>query len=238
MPKNRNRSDLLHDDDMDVGKEQIIVKVMILGDSCTGKTCLLIRYKDGAFLNNNFISTVGIDYRLKEQQVDQHGRQESQAPGITRFSDFLTPTNSFSQIWDTAGQERFRSVATSYYRDADALLLVYDIANRQSFDNVRDWLSHIKEHGKEAVQVTLVGNKCDLPRVVQADEGRRLAEENGIPFMETSAKTGQNVDRAFLGLAERMIKMKYGFVPGGEMADTIAVNESKSINLSNCCLIT
>ncbi|PIC17991.1 hypothetical protein B9Z55_024040 [Caenorhabditis nigoni] len=142
------------------------------------------------------------------------------------------------QIWDTAGQERFRSVATSYYRDADALLLVYDIANRQSFDNVRDWLSHIKEHGKEAVQVTLVGNKCDLPRVVQADEGRRLAEENGIPFMETSAKTGQNVDRAFLGLAERMIKMKYGYVPGGEMADTIAVNESKSINLSNCCPIT
>ncbi|ULT82010.1 hypothetical protein L3Y34_011757 [Caenorhabditis briggsae] len=220
MPKNRNRSDLLHDDDMDVGKEQIIVKVnvMILGDSCTGKTCLLIRYKDGAFLNNNFISTVGIDYRNK----------------LINMGDKKVKL----QIWDTAGQERFRSVATSYYRDADALLLVYDIANRQSFDNVRDWLSHIKEHGKEAVQVTLVGNKCDLPRVVQADEGRRLAEENGIPFMETSAKTGQNVDRAFLGLAERMIKMKYGFVPGGEMADTIAVNESKSINLSNCCLIT
>ncbi|UMM41321.1 hypothetical protein L5515_017633 [Caenorhabditis briggsae] len=220
MPKNRNRSDLLHDDDMDVGKEQIIVKVnvMILGDSCTGKTCLLIRYKDGAFLNNNFISTVGIDYRNK----------------LINMGDKKVKL----QIWDTAGQERFRSVATSYYRDADALLLVYDIANRQSFDNVRDWLSHIKEHGKEAVQVTLVGNKCDLPRVVQADEGRRLAEENGIPFMETSAKTGQNVDRAFLGLAERMIKMKYGFVPGGEMADTIAVNESKSINLSNCCPIT
>ncbi|ULT82009.1 hypothetical protein L3Y34_011757 [Caenorhabditis briggsae] len=192
--------------------------VMILGDSCTGKTCLLIRYKDGAFLNNNFISTVGIDYRNK----------------LINMGDKKVKL----QIWDTAGQERFRSVATSYYRDADALLLVYDIANRQSFDNVRDWLSHIKEHGKEAVQVTLVGNKCDLPRVVQADEGRRLAEENGIPFMETSAKTGQNVDRAFLGLAERMIKMKYGFVPGGEMADTIAVNESKSINLSNCCLIT
>ncbi|PIC17993.1 hypothetical protein B9Z55_024041 [Caenorhabditis nigoni] len=74
MPRNRNRSDLLDDDDdMDVGKEKIIVKVnvMILGDSCTGKTCLLIRYKDGAFLNNNFISTVGIDYRVSLRSYDQ-----------------------------------------------------------------------------------------------------------------------------------------------------------------------
>uniref|UniRef100_A0A8R1HMF1 Uncharacterized protein n=1 Tax=Caenorhabditis japonica TaxID=281687 RepID=A0A8R1HMF1_CAEJA len=195
--KNKHRAEML---DLDISSV-VTFKVMLLGDSCTGKTCLLIRYKDGAFLNNNFISTVGIDYR----------------------------------IWDTAGQERFRSVTTSYYRDADALLLVYDIANRSSFENCRNWLSQIKEYGKEAVQVTLIGNKCDLARAVPADEGKRLAEAYSIPFMETSAKTGYNVDRAFHGLAERMLKLKYGFVPGGEMADTISIADSKKPDVSRCC---
>ncbi|EFO82556.1 hypothetical protein GCK72_024218 [Caenorhabditis remanei] len=209
--KSKHRSEML---DLEVS-DKITIKVMLLGDSCTGKTCLLIRYKDGAFLNNNFISTVGIDYRNK----------------LVTMGDKKVKL----QIWDTAGQERFRSVTTSYYRDADALLLVYDIANRASFENCRNWLSQIKEFGKEAVQVTLVGNKCDLPRAVPTDEGKRLAEAYAIPFMETSAKTGHNVDRAFLGLAERMIKMKYGFVPGGEMADTISINEPKTAELSRCC---
>lgn len=210
MPRRSDSLDL----DMD-SEEPLILKVMLLGDSCTGKTCLLIRYKDGAFLNNNFISTVGIDYRNK----------------LITMGDKKVKL----QIWDTAGQERFRSVTTSYYRDADALLLVYDIANRASFENCRSWLSQIKEYGKEAVQVTLVGNKCDLPRAVPADEGKRLAEAYAIPFMETSAKTGQNVDRAFLGLAERMLKIKYGFVPGGEIADTITISDSKKPELSRCC---
>ncbi|CAL2049867.1 unnamed protein product [Caenorhabditis brenneri] len=209
--KSKHRSEKL---DLDMA-ETITAKVMLLGDSCTGKTCLLIRYKDGAFLNNNFISTVGIDYRNK----------------LITMGDKKVKL----QIWDTAGQERFRSVTTSYYRDADALLLVYDIANRASFENCRNWLSQIQEHGKEAVQVTLVGNKCDLPRAVAAEEGKRLAEAYSIPFMETSAKTGQNVDRAFLGLAERMLKLKYGFVPGGEMADTISIADSKKPEIAKCC---
>ncbi|KHJ98656.1 Ras family protein [Oesophagostomum dentatum] len=90
---------------------------MLLGDSCTGKTCLLVRYKDGAFLNNNFISTVGIDYRNKVIEIDNKKVK--------------------LQIWDTAGQERFRSVTAAYYRDADALLLVFDVSSRSSFENVR-----------------------------------------------------------------------------------------------------
>ncbi|CAI2356951.1 unnamed protein product [Caenorhabditis sp. 36 PRJEB53466] len=204
----RKRSSIYQDVDL-------TYTVMLLGDSCTGKTCLLIRYKDGAFLNNNFISTVGIDYRNK----------------LINIGDKKVKL----QIWDTAGQERFRSVTTSYYRDADALLLVYDIANRSSFENCRNWLSQIKEYGKEAVQVTLVGNKCDLPRAVAVEEGRKLAEAYVIPFMETSAKTGFNVDRAFLGLAERMLKLKYGFVPGGEMADVISIADSRKPDVSKCC---
>ncbi|VDM54968.1 unnamed protein product [Angiostrongylus costaricensis] len=134
-----------------------IILVMLLGDSCTGKTCLLVRYKDGAFLSNNFISTVGIDYRNKVIDIDSKKIK--------------------LQIWDTAGQERFRSVTTAYYREADALLLVFDVSNRTSFENVRSWLSQVREHGKESVQVTLVGNKCDLgsARTVKPDEARQLA---------------------------------------------------------------
>ncbi|CAJ0564766.1 unnamed protein product, partial [Mesorhabditis spiculigera] len=161
--------------------------VMLLGDSCTGKTCLLIRFKDGTFLNNNFISTVGIDYRNKLVNVDQ--------------------SKVKLQIWDTAGQERFRSVTSAYYRDADALLLVYDVTSRQSFDNIRSWLAQIKEYAKETVEVTIVGNKSDLggQRKVKIEEGRKLAASYNIPYIETSAKTGHNVELAFNELARRLV---------------------------------
>ncbi|CAK5099977.1 unnamed protein product [Meloidogyne enterolobii] len=147
--------------------------VMLLGDSCTGKTCILIRFKDNTFMNNNFISTVGIDYR----------------------------------VWDTAGQERFRSLTASYYRDADALLLIYDVTNRASFEHIRDWLAQVKEYAKDEVALTLVGNKVDLghQRKVRADEGRQLAKDYDIPFIETSAKSGQNVSEMFFDLTTRLL---------------------------------
>ncbi|CAB3410448.1 unnamed protein product [Caenorhabditis bovis] len=177
---------------LDLDQPDLSVKVMLLGDSCTGKTCLLVRYKDGAFLNNNFISTVGIDYRNKVIDLDDKKVK--------------------LQIWDTAGQERFRSVTAAYYRDADALLLVYDIGNRTSFENIRSWLAQIKEYGKESVKVTLVANKCDLgsSRKVKSEEGRSLAKAYGIPYIETSAKTGHNVDRAFTEIARRLLAAQLG----------------------------
>ncbi|XP_023993895.1 ras-related protein Rab-26-like isoform X2 [Salvelinus sp. IW2-2015] len=95
----------------------IAFKVMLLGDSAVGKTCVLVRFKDGAFLGGNFIATVGIDFRNKVVTVDN--------------------VKVKLQIWDTAGQERFRSVTHAYYRDAQALLLLYDITSKSSFDNIR-----------------------------------------------------------------------------------------------------
>ncbi|CAD5221646.1 unnamed protein product [Bursaphelenchus xylophilus] len=178
--------------------------VMLLGDSCTGKTCLLIRFKDGTFMNNNFISTVGIDYRNKLVEVD-------------KFKVKL-------QIWDTAGQERFRSITSSYYRDADALLLVYDITNRSSFDNIRNWLTQVQEYAKETVQMTLVGNKVDLTsqRKVKYEEAKQLANAYNIPYIETSAKTGQNVKETFDSLARRLIVASHG-----PEADAAIVNLAK-----------
>ncbi|XP_058013059.1 ras-related protein Rab-26 isoform X2 [Ahaetulla prasina] len=164
----------------------VAFKVMLVGDSGVGKTCLLVRFKDGAFLAGSFISTVGIDFRNKVLNVD----------GV----------KVKLQIWDTAGQERFRSVTHAYYRDAHALLLLYDVTNRASFDNIQAWLTEIHEYAKQDVVLMLLGNKVDSTqdRVVKREDGEKLAKEYGVPFMETSAKSGLNVDLAFMAIAKEL----------------------------------
>ncbi|XP_064608042.1 ras-related protein Rab-37-like isoform X4 [Liolophura sinensis] len=164
-------------------------KVMLIGDSGVGKTCLLVRFKDGAFLSGSFISTVGIDFRNKVVDVDG--------------------TKVKLQIWDTAGQERFRSITRAYYRDANALLLLYDVTNKASFDNIRAWLAEINEYAQDDVVIMLLGNKSDMTgeRVIRREDGERLARDHGVAFMETSAKTGMNVELAFMAVA-RDLKMK------------------------------
>ncbi|XP_041602730.1 ras-related protein Rab-26 isoform X4 [Vulpes lagopus] len=110
------------------------------------------------------------------------------------------------QIWDTAGQERFRSVTHAYYRDAHALLLLYDVTNKASFDNIQAWLTEIHEYAQHNVALMLLGNKVDSTqeRVVKREDGEKLAKEYGLPFMETSAKTGLNVDLAFTAIAKEL----------------------------------
>ncbi|XP_078691280.1 ras-related protein Rab-37-like isoform X2 [Branchiostoma floridae x Branchiostoma belcheri] len=164
--------------------------VMLIGDSGVGKTCVLVRFKDGAFLSGSFISTVGIDFRNKVVNVD--GAKVK------------------LQIWDTAGQERFRSVTHAYYRDAHALLLLYDVTNKTSFDNIRAWLSEIHEYAQQDVVIMLLGNKADMQaeRVVKREEGEKLARDFGIAFMETSAKTGLNVELAFMAVAKDLKSRK------------------------------
>ncbi|XP_064890947.1 ras-related protein Rab-37 isoform X4 [Columba livia] len=116
------------------------------------------------------------------------------------------------QIWDTAGQERFRSVTHAYYRDAQApsslpaLLLLYDITSKMSFDNIRAWLTEIHEYAQKDVVIMLLGNKADVSseRAVRTEDGASLAREYGVPFMETSAKTGMNVELAFLAVAKEL----------------------------------
>ncbi|XP_050761815.1 ras-related protein Rab-26 isoform X1 [Gymnogyps californianus] len=161
-------------------------KVMLVGDSGVGKTCLLVRFKDGAFLAGSFISTVGIDFRNKVLTVD----------GV----------KVKLQIWDTAGQERFRSVTHAYYRDAHALLLLYDVTNKASFDNIQAWLTEIHEYAQQDVVLMLLGNKVDSAqdRVVKREDGEKLAKEYGVPFMETSAKSGLNVELAFTAIAKEL----------------------------------
>lgn len=113
------------------------------------------------------------------------------------------------QIWDTAGQERFRTITTAYYRGAMGIMLVYDVTNEKSFDNIKNWIRNIEENASADVEKMLLGNKCELSsgRQVSKERGEQLAVEYGIKFMETSAKTSVNVEEAFHTLA-RDIKTK------------------------------
>uniref|UniRef100_A0AAY4A7Q4 Uncharacterized protein n=1 Tax=Denticeps clupeoides TaxID=299321 RepID=A0AAY4A7Q4_9TELE len=159
----------------------LTLQTILVGDSGVGKTSLLVQFDQGKFIPGSFSATVGIGFTVSHHWL-------------------------YCSIWDTAGQERFRSVTHAYYRDAQALLLLYDITSKSSFDNTRAWLTEIHEYAQNDVVIMLLGNKSDMisSRMVRRDEGERLAREYGVPFMETSAKTGVNVDLVFKAVAKEL----------------------------------
>jgi Ras-related protein Rab-8A len=165
-----------------------LFKLLLIGDSGVGKTCVLFRFSDDAF-NSTFISTIGIDFKIRTIELDDKKIK--------------------LQIWDTAGQERFRTITTAYYRGAMGILLLYDITNEKSFDNIKTWIHNIEQHASEDVEKMILGNKCDMEdkRVITKEQGEKLAAEHGVPFMETSAKANINVEEAFTQIA-RAIKKK------------------------------
>lgn len=163
-----------------------LIKLLLIGDSGVGKSCLLLRFSDNTF-TTSFITTIGIDFKIKTIELD--GKKVK------------------LQIWDTAGQERFRTITTAYYRGAMGILLVYDVTDEQSFGNVRQWMRNIEQHASKNVDKILIGNKCDLSRVVSVEKGEALAKDFNIQFMETSAKNNINVENAFIAIA-RMVKAR------------------------------
>ena len=146
---------------------------------------------------DSYISTIGVDFKIRTIELDQKTIK--------------------LQIWDTAGQERFRTISSTYYRGAHGIIVVYDVTNRQSFTNVTRWMAEIDKYARENVNKLLVGNKSDMvsDRQVTTPEGREFAESKGMPFLETSAKSGTFVDTAFLMMAHD-IKTKMTTAPGRE----------------------
>lgn len=171
-----------------------LIKFLALGDSGVGKTSFLYHYTDKSF-NRQFISTVGIDFKEK------HVTYKSATNGRTHRIHL--------QLWDTAGQERFRSLTTAFFRDAMGFILMFDLTNETSFTSVRNWLSQLQTHAYcEDPDVILVGHKSDLidRRVVTPQKAKDFAEKNGCTYFETSAQSGDNIERAMQTLLEKVMQ--------------------------------
>ena len=167
-----------------------LLKIMLIGNSGVGKTCILSRFSSDSY-NQSYISTVGIDFRIKTIEVN--GK-------VIKL-----------QIWDTAGQERFQSITSSYYRGAMGFLLVYDITDSQSFDCIGKWLRKIEENANEEAVIIILGNKCDLEneREIGMRQAQEIADRYRIPFMETSTKSNINIERAFNEITRMILDNKF-----------------------------
>ena len=164
-----------------------IFKILLLGNSDVGKSSLILRYVDGTW-SNTFIPTIGVDFKVKTIEVDNKKLK--------------------MQIWDTAGQERFRTVIASYFRGSQGILLIYDVTNKTSFQELESWLQIIDNNASEDVLKILIGNKIDLEeeREITKEEGQSFANRHNLQFMETSAKMNTNVNEAFEALAKIMLE--------------------------------
>mmetsp|Transcript_7058 Transcript_7058/g.9808 ORF Transcript_7058/g.9808 Transcript_7058/m.9808 type:complete len:209 (+) Transcript_7058:126-752(+) len=163
-----------------------LFKLVLIGDSGVGKSCLLLRFADDSF-TDSYISTIGVDFRFRTLKINKKTVK--------------------LQIWDTAGQERFRTITSAYYRGADGIIMVYDVTSQESFEHVDEWLNEVDRFANENTCKLLVGNKADLveDRKVTADAARALAQRLNVQFLETSAKTSTNVTTAFQTMAEELI---------------------------------
>lgn len=193
-----------------------IFKIIIVGDSGSGKSNILLRYSDNCYCEN-YITTIGVDFKIK----------------TIKFHDLLIKL----QIWDTAGQERFASIVRNYFRDADGIFIVYDITNRQSFDHVSKWMNMINENSKSNAISYLIGNKSDLieAREVSESEGKDLASSLGIRFHETSAKDNVNLDLIFNDMTEAIFNRKDLVRKGENNSHDVIYKPTKRIQKSNLC---
>jgi len=192
-----------------------LFKLLLIGDSGVGKSCLLLRFADDTY-TESYISTIGVDFKIRTIELD----------GKTIKL----------QIWDTAGQERFRTITSSYYRGAHGIIVVYDVTDQVTFNNVKQWLQEIDRYASESVNKLLVGNKCDMVsnKVVESSAAEEFAKSKSIPFLETSAKNATNVESAFLKMAKE-IKQRMGSPMSPPKPGGIDIKPGETIQTENGC---
>ena len=149
-------------------------KIVMIGDSGVGKSCILLRFADDKF-NENFYATIGVDFRFKNVMVDDKSVK--------------------LQIWDTAGQERFKTITSAYYRGADGIIIVYDITDRNSFAHIKDWLDDVNKYTDDNPLKIIVGNKIDLikDKQINNNDMKTMTAQTGIEIIECSAKDKDQV---------------------------------------------
>ncbi len=168
--------------------EPPLYKILLLGDSTVGKTCFLLRYVDDSFLDLH-MATIGLDYRLKTLILEEQK--------IVKV-----------QLWDTAGQDKFRAITRNYYKGASGIILIFDVTNIKSYENIKKWINEIKEEISEKVAIVLIGNKIDnvQERKISKEQGDKLASEIGVKFFETSAKTGEGINECVFYLVKKIFE--------------------------------
>jgi len=204
---------------MDREVYDLLYKLIIIGDSSVGKSNILTQYLNDKF-DPNSKSTVGVEFGTKNVKIKN--------------------TKIKLQIWDTAGQERYRAITSAYYKGAKGALIVYDITNKNSFNNIDKWIADIKANGDKNVSIIIVGNKSDLndKREVDEDEGIQKSETFKTAFMETSALTGDNVSQAFSKLVQQIFENKCSNSSEGdepELDKGVNLSEKTEDQTSKCC---
>ena len=198
----------------------LLFKLILIGDSCVGKSNILSKYLKNEF-DPNSRATVGVEFGTKNILINNKKIK--------------------IQIWDTAGQERYRSITSAYYKGAKGALIVYDITRKATFNNIDKWISDLKLNGDKDICIIILGNKSDLndKREISTEEGIKKSEQFKTAFLETSALNGDNIGKAFEELIQQIIQNNKNYfidTDKKEMDKGINLDEAdKSDNKGKCC---
>ena len=195
---------------MDEENYEMMFKVVLVGDSSVGKTNIMSKYLKNEF-HEDSKATVGVEFGSKQFSVEGHQIK--------------------AQIWDTAGQERYKAITSAYYKGAKGAFVVYDITRKQSFDSVDRWINDLRAAADKNLSIIIIGNKCDLEdqRQVNKEQGEDKAKNYEVAFMETSALSGENLDKAFDKMINEVYKKCHEEMIAE--ADIDIVGKSEDINL-------
>lgn len=205
---------------LDMEDYKFLFKVVLIGEAGVGKTCLVRRFCQGIFPTGQ-AATIGVDFLIKTLEINGEKIK--------------------LQIWDTAGQERFRTITQSYYRSANAIIIVYDVSNQPSFDRLPEWLRELKQHVNDKVIIYLVGNKSDLTegREIPYHIGEAFAQRYAMKFIETSAKECANVETIFNDIADSLTKQANEIYsrssPSSQGGTKLNEKNLESTRIGACC---